>query len=64
MSKSLNFLKQVFLQDGDSNRAAIKQIRGAESKLKCLEIITQSAQQAEDGVAMRHRIYSEEVTRN
>ena len=64
MSKHLNFLKQVILLDDQGNRAPIKQVRGAESGLKCLEIVTQSAAQAEDGVATRHRIYSEEIARD
>ncbi len=62
MSKSTDFLREVVLTDSEGCPARIISVRGAESGLKCLELITQSPYEREQGIATQHRIYTEEVS--
>lgn len=56
MSKSLDFLKEVFLGDG----AKIISARGAEEGLSHLEIVTQTKEQAENNLKSVFRVHVSE----
>lgn len=62
MSKDTDFLRDAILSDSDGNRARIIEIQGAEAGLDHLEVTTQSKWERENGIATKHRIYTEECT--
>lgn len=62
MNKSVDFLRKVFLDDySGEGRSKIIHVDGAENGLDHLAIYTQNREQRENGIAMRHKVYAEEV---
>ena len=62
ISKSLELLQNVFLEDFESEkRARVIHCEGSEMGFDHFRIYTQTPEQKENGIAMLHRIYSEEV---
>jgi hypothetical protein len=61
MSKGIQFIKDSLLIDSEGNRSRLIRVRGGESGLDHLELVTQSPCEREMGIATRHRIFSEEV---
>lgn len=61
-SKSVGFLRQLFLIDPESGkRARIVHVEAAESGHDHVRIWSQSTVQRRAGVATMHKVYSEEV---
>ena len=62
LSKSMEFLRNVFLEDFESeSHARVVHAEGSEKGFDHFRIYTQTAEQKENGTAILHRIYSEEV---
>lgn len=62
MSKSLEFLRNLFLVDFESEKnAKIFHVEGSEKGFDHFRIYTQTKEQKEDGTAMLYKIYAEEV---
>jgi len=62
MSKSIDFLRDVFLIDPESDgRARIVNVEGTESGHDCLKIWTVSSEQRKNKIATMFKVYSEEV---
>lgn len=62
LSKSMEFLRNVFLEYFESeSRARVVHAEGSEKGFDHFRIYTQTPEQKENGIAMLHRVYSEEV---
>lgn len=62
LSKSLDFLRKFFLIDWESDtRTKIYHVEGSEKGFDHLRIYTQNSEQKRHGVAMLHKVYTEEV---